>query len=133
MTPTPVGRALLDTSVVIDYREAVPDAVQLIIAIRRHRQPEFSQITALALLARCQDQIDIDNIRVFFTISMIHVGTAWTMRRAQQILERHPPPAPLTADDAIIAATAMQHKLPLYTLDPIRFAGVAGLTAVRPY
>jgi predicted nucleic acid-binding protein len=55
------------------------------------------------------------------------------VRRAYHLLDSHPPPAPLTADDAIVAATALIRKLPLYTLDPGRFAAVPGLTAARPY
>lgn len=66
----------------------------------------------------------------FFTV---YSHTARIVRRAQAILEALTPPSPLTADDAIVAATAVEHKLTLYTLDAARFAGVAGLTALPPY
>ncbi len=133
MNPAPPGRGLLDTSVVIDYREGWPDPIQLFTAIRAVRLPEFSQVTALALLARCRTAADRVSEQVFLQISDIHGVTARIARRAQDILESVALPTLLTADDAIVAATAIEHKLPLYTLDPARFAGVAGLTAITPY
>jgi len=50
-----------------------------------------------------------------------------------RLLEVLPPPDPLAADDAIIAATAIEQSLPLYTLDPARFANVSGLATLQPY
>jgi predicted nucleic acid-binding protein len=133
VNPAPIVRGLLDTPVVVDYREARPEAMQLFADIRTTRFPEFSQITAMVLLARCQDAADILGVQTFLKISTVHSITARITRRAQAILESLPPPSPLTADDALVAATALEQKLPLYTLDPPRFAGVAGLTALPPY
>jgi predicted nucleic acid-binding protein len=63
----------------------------------------------------------------------VHSITAPISRRARHLMEALPPPAPLTAGDALVAATAIEHSLPLYTLDPGRFAPGSGLTAIRPY
>ena len=43
------------------------------------------------------------------------------------------PPVPFTPGDAIVAATALELKLPLYTLTPARFATVSKLTTIQPY
>jgi predicted nucleic acid-binding protein len=110
VTPTPVARGLLDTSVVLDYREGWPAPVQC-----------------------CQDPADLTAVRVFLGISIVHPVTAKIVRRAFRILDSLTPPAALTPDDAIVAATAIEHILPLYTLDPARYATVPGLTALRPY
>jgi predicted nucleic acid-binding protein len=48
-------------------------------------------------------------------------------------MSRLAPPTRLTPLDALVAATALAHKLPLYTLDPNRFAAVPGLSAISPY
>jgi predicted nucleic acid-binding protein len=55
------------------------------------------------------------------------------LRRAFQILDSVYSPSPLSPADAIIAATALIHKLPLYTLDPGRFGIVPGLNCIPPY
>lgn len=52
---------------------------------------------------------------------------------AQAFRDTLTPPSLLTTDVAIVAVTANEHKLPLYTLDPARFAAVAGPTALSPY
>lgn len=133
MTTAPPARGLLDTSVVVDYREGWPDPILFFVAIRAVRLPEFSQITAMTLLAGCLNAADVMSERVFLQISTVHTITVKIVRRAQSILESLAPPCGLTADDSIIAATAIEHSLPLYTLDPARFTAVPGLTTIRPY
>jgi predicted nucleic acid-binding protein len=119
--------------VVVDYRDGWPNPLQFITDIRASRQPEFSQITALVILARCQDANELSGIQGFLSISTVHAMTAKITSRAQAILDSLTPPCGLTADDAIVAATAIQHKLPLYALDPSKFATIAGLTVIKPY
>ena len=126
-------RGLIDTPVLLAYREADPDAVQFITAVRAVGWPELSQLSALALFAWCQDASAVIGVRAFLTVATVHGVTAHTMRRAQRILETLPPPCALTPDDAIVAATAIEHSLPLYTLDPARFAAVPGLSTIQPY
>lgn len=126
-------RGVIDTPVLLAYRDAQPDAEQFIIAVRAVGLPELSQLSALALFAWCQDAMNVSAVQSFLSAATVHGVTANTMRRAQRILERLPPPCGLSADDAVVAATAIEQKLPLYTLDPGRFAAVPGLTTLRPY
>ena len=51
MTTATGIRGLLDTSVVADYRDGWPAPVQFFTSVRLAGFPEFSEITALALLA----------------------------------------------------------------------------------
>jgi predicted nucleic acid-binding protein len=133
MAGLPVAPGVIDTPILVDYRAGEPNAMAFIAAIRLHRQPEFSQISALVLLSCALDQIEHNGVRLFLSISTVHSITAQIARRSQAILHFITPPSPLTSDDAIVAATAIEHKLPLYTLDPPRFAGVARLTVLQPY
>jgi predicted nucleic acid-binding protein len=124
---------VIDTPILVDYRAGEPNALAFVGVIRAYRQPEFSQLPALVLLANAPDQADHNAVRLFLSISTVHDLTVRIARRAKAILESLVPPSPLTADDAIVAATATDHKLPLYTLDPPRYAGVAGLSVLQPY
>jgi predicted nucleic acid-binding protein len=126
-------RGLIDTPILIAYREGEPDAVTFVQAVQRTGLPECSQIAALALFVWCKDALDVAAVQRFLTLPNVHAVTAHTTRRAQRLLESLPPPCGLTPDDAISAATAIEQSLPLYTLDPTRFAAVSGLAAIRPY
>lgn len=88
-------------------------------------------VSALDLLARSRDDRDrtdwvffLDNITVVIPLTDAAVA------RADRLLRATPPPCGLSADDALVAATAIVRKLPLYSLDPDRYAGVAGLTVL---
>jgi predicted nucleic acid-binding protein len=133
MTTGAVVRGLIDTPVLIAYRDGWPDPVRFITAVRMNGLPELSELSAMALFTWCQDAADHQGVEVFLLGSIVHRLTSTISRKALNILERLPAPVVLTADDAIVAATAIGHKIPLYTLDPGRFAGISGLTALPPY
>jgi predicted nucleic acid-binding protein len=129
----PIARGLLDTQIVLDYRAGWPDPVAFFASIRSRGIPEFSQITAMFVFTDCRDQWEIDSAKVFLRLSKIHAIDKRVVDRAQKLLESLTPPSPLTPDDALIAATAILHKLPLYTLDPAKLGIVSGLTVLQPY
>src|SRR5262245_21472752 len=133
MNPGPVVRGLIDTPVLIAYRDGWPDPLQFITTVRMTGLPEFSAVSALALYVWCQDAANLQGVQVFIAGSLVHHITAPISRRATKIMDQFPIPVPLTADESLVAATALELKLPLYTLDPARFASVAGLTVLRPY
>jgi predicted nucleic acid-binding protein len=126
-------RGLPDTPIVLDYRAGWPDPMHFMGSLRLKWKPDISSITVLSMLAEAQDAHDIRSCQVFCGLSTVHEITAKVSRRAQAIFESVPLPSPLTPDDALIAATALIHKLPLYTLDPAKFGIVPGLTTVQPY
>jgi predicted nucleic acid-binding protein len=70
---------------------------------------------------------------VFLRNNHVHRITARIARGAFALVSSLPVPSAITADDAIVAATAIEHSLPLYALDPARFATVPGLAVIRPY
>jgi predicted nucleic acid-binding protein len=124
---------VIDTPILIAYRDEWPDAVSFMLAIRQTGQPECSQISVFALLVWCQNALNVAGVRAFLSQATVHAVTAHTMRRAQRLLESLVPPSGLRPDDAIIAATAIEHSLPLYTLDLGRFANLPGLATVQAY
>ena len=132
MTANPPARGLMDTPILLAMRRADPDAhgfgVDLLVA----HGLDVSELSAMALLAASSTVAARGRNAGFLGSIRVHRITAPISRRAYGLLARLPP-SPLTADDAIVAATALAHKLPLYTIDPAKFAGVPNLTAVRPY
>jgi predicted nucleic acid-binding protein len=124
---------LLDTDLLLAYRNGGESVVTLLTEVRQAGRLEISQVSALALLAWCQDQQDRNAIDAFLYLAVIHPVTVQISRRAFALMSRLAPPVLLTPLDALIAATALAHKLPLYALGPARFAAVPGLSALPPY
>lgn len=133
MNSVTLPRGLIDTQVLIEMRAGLADAHRFAIALMRSARIELSELSAMVLVAWCPTPVALQKELSFLGNSVLHRITARISQRAFRIIEGFPPPCGLTADDAIVAATAIEHRLPLYTLDPARFAPVSGLNALRPY
>ena len=133
MNPTPLRRGLIDTRLLLDIRSGQNDAVQFALEMLRFNALEMSEFSAMVLLATSQDAAELASHQLFLQNNRVYRVIAPVSRAALRLLASLPPPSPLTADDAIVAMTVIEHSLPLYTLDPARFAGVPGLVALRPY
>jgi predicted nucleic acid-binding protein len=110
-----------------------PSATLFYLAVIRLGPPRFSRLTAVTMLSGCTSDADRALVLRYLATSQVEELTDAIARRAVDLLTAIPLPTLLTPADAIIAATAIEQSLPLYTLDPARFATVPGLAAVRPY
>lgn len=133
MSNGPLQRGVVDTALLIAIRDGDQNAPLFAVAMLRHHPIEVSELSAMAVIARSPGAAELQQELAFLANSRVHRVSASTSRWAFRILQRLPPPCGPTPDDAIVAATAIESNLPLYTLDPARFAAVPGLTATRPY
>ena len=88
--------------------------------------------TYLALLGMAENNEQQQRIRNFVQpYAVLSLGPMASSRAVELMLEYSVATgmAPL---DALVAATALAHEIPLVTLTPQLFAGVAGLTLCRP-
>jgi len=126
-------RGLVETRLLIEIRAGDPNAYEFAIEMLRAAGIEVSELSATCLIAQARTVEERHRNLAFLSNCTVHAVSARVSHRAYRIAASVPLPASLTADDALVAATALIHKLPLYTLDPARFAAVPGLTALRPY
>jgi predicted nucleic acid-binding protein len=133
VTPTPIARGVIDTPILVLYREGDAGAALFIQTLRAVVKPDVSQWSMLYLYVWAQSPSDQTAVRMTRSLSHVHEITAPISKRAAALMDQLPSPSPLTAGDAIVAATALELKIPLYTLDPARFAAVPKLTTTRPY
>jgi predicted nucleic acid-binding protein len=133
VNPAPLRRGLLDTHLLLTIRSGQSDAVQFALDMLRFTALEMSEYSAMVLLATSQDAAELASHQLFLKNNHVRRVTAPVSHAAFRLLASLAPPSPLTADDALVAATAIEHSLPLYTLDPPRFASVTGLAALQPY
>jgi predicted nucleic acid-binding protein len=129
----PPRAGLLETRLLTDIHNGLSDALTFGLELARTTGIQVSAFSVMVVTTACQNAADLALLRRLLQNNVVHPITASISRRAVRLLDAMPPPSSLTVDDAIIAATALIHKLPLYTLDPARFAVVPRLTTIRPY
>jgi len=129
----PVAPGLLDTAVMVACVNGHPPAVRFFLAINRLGPPRFSRLTAITMLSGCQTDAERALVLRFLATARVEELTNVIARRAVDLLTAVPLPTLLAPPDAIVAATAIEHSLPLYTLDPARFVNLSGLVTIQPY
>lgn len=83
--------------------------------------------TYLKLLEGCENQSQVEQVKAFVTpFAVLSLGPMASSKAAQLMLEGGAQNG-LTALDALIAATALAHEIPLVTRTPRPFEGIAGL------
>ena len=123
--------ALFDTQLVLSCRSVEEPAYGFVDRwIDSKRKVMICEVTALALLCGCRDEEDRRQQLFFLSQSRILRIKAKISERAFAVMRELPVPVLLSANDALVAATALIEKLPLYALDPDRYSGVPGLTVL---
>jgi predicted nucleic acid-binding protein len=131
MSVMPYRDALFDTGLVIGLRSGM-DAALVICKEWTDRDRVFtlSEVTVLAVLADSRDEDDRRERMEFLNNCRLVGLKVQVARTAERIARSILLPTRLSADDLLVAATALIEKLPLYSLDPERYTGVAGLTVL---
>lgn len=130
MTEHVVGRGVLDTSAVIDLADldvAVLPEECLITAIT------LAELSVGALVAtnarqRAARQAHLQQAEADFDPIPFDASCARAFGRVAASLRRSGRKTQARAYDALIAATAVAHDLPVFTRNPDDFAGIDGLT-----
>ena len=105
---------IFDTDVLIWYFRGKEKAAQ---AIEQVATPAISAVTYMELIQGSRNKQELRQIRSFlsdFHIPMLPLSENIS-HRASIYLEEHALSSGLTMADALIAACAMEHALPLYT------------------
>ncbi len=124
---------LLDAELMRACLRGHPPATRFFIALNQSGAAQLCRITILELLSGCASDAERALARRYVGTMQVLELTAPIARRASDLLDAISLPTALTASDSIIAATALEHGVPLYTLSPVRFAGVPSLVATLPY
>ena len=129
MTETPQARGLLDTSAVIDLAEL--DVTQLpsecMISAITLAELSVGALVATNARERAARQAHLQQAEADFDPVPFDAACARTFGRVAASLRRSGRKTQARAYDALIAATAITHELPLYTRIPADFTGIDGL------
>ena len=127
----PLLPALIGTDVCVDLARGVPEAV----AFFDHPPVEIrlSTVTYLELLGLSRSSAEQRRLRRFMApYAVLSLGPMASSRAVELLLEHHLADG-LEPLQALMAATALAHEIPLYTRNPGPFRNIPDLEVVVPY
>jgi hypothetical protein len=123
---------LIDTDILIDASHRIADAVNFMV-IQQAAGIRISIISAMELVAGSRNAKELAEIKKFLQrVTVLPVNPA-ASQMAYQLMESFFLGHGLLIADSLIAATALEHGLTLYTKNTRHFRMIPNLTVVRPY
>lgn len=133
MEATPRERGIVDTDILIDFARGVAQASGFLEEQARDGGILVSIVSAMELIAGCRDSVQLRGVREFLTSLHVLPLTPESSREALSLMEQFFLSHGLLLADAMIAATAIEHGVPLYTKNVRHFHIIPHLVVIRPY
>jgi predicted nucleic acid-binding protein len=128
-----IAAGLIDTDILIDASKGIADGI----AFLTHQQSvsglQISMISAMELIAGCRNRTELASTHQFLQRFTVWPVSANISRTALQLMESFFLSHGLVIPDALIAATALEYGLSLYTRNSRHFQMIPTLSVVRPY
>ena len=123
---------VIDSNILIDAMNGIVDAVAFL-EEQQTAELQISIVSAMELIAGCRNKIEMTELQRFFQKCTFLPVTATISQVAFQLMESFYLSHGLTLPDALIAATAIEHDLTLYTRNTRHFRMVPQLEISQPY
>lgn len=133
MATAPVAPGLIDTNVVVDDARGVAAAKAFLRGRVAAGDLRVSSITAMELIQGCRNTAALARVRRFLRQAVVVPIDAAISQTAIQLMDRFFLSHGLVIPDALIAATALEHGLTLYTRNVRDFQMIPSLSVVRPF
>jgi predicted nucleic acid-binding protein len=117
----------------IDAERGIVPAIDFLTALHRSSVTQLSAISAMELIQGCRNQNELQNVVKSLSNTVIHELSPADSRQARDWLARFSLNHGLRLADALIAATAYNLGISLYTKNVRHFAMLPGLSVMRPY
>lgn len=124
---------LIDTDILIDAERGHPNAIAFVSAQKAGGGPRLSIVSAMELLVGCRNATEMKHVRQFLGQVLVLPLDAAISQRAMTLIESYSLSHGLLIPDGLIAATALEHALPLFSKNMKHFQMIQGLTVSRPY
>ena len=123
---------VIDSNILIDAMNGIVDAVAFL-AEQQVAETQISIVSAMELIAGCRNKTEMRELQRFFQRCTFLPVTATASQVAFQLMESFYLSHGLILPDALIAATAMEHDLTLYTRNTRHFRMIPQLEINQPY
>jgi len=124
---------LTDTDILIDTARGVPDAAAFLTTQQAAGGVHISIISAMELVAGCRNGAELAQVQQFLQQVTVLSISPTASQTAYQLMISFFLSHGLLIPDALIAATALEHRLTLHTKNVRHFQMIPTLTIVRPY
>ncbi|MGH2585182.1 MAG: type II toxin-antitoxin system VapC family toxin [Dehalococcoidia bacterium] len=125
--------SLIDIDIFIDDARGIPAATAFLTARLAAGDLRMSVMSAMELVQGCRDRAALARVRQLLqSVTIVPVDAA-TSQTALQLMDTYFLSHGLLIADALIAATALEHGLTLYTRNVRDFQMIPSLIVKRPY
>ncbi len=132
MEATPHTNGVIDTNILIDAMHGIPNAIMFLDAQQKYGI-QISIISAMELVAGCRNKTEMAELQKFLEKITFLPITPTSSEVAYQLMESFYHSHGLHLPDALIAATALEYDLILYTRNTRHFRTIPRLMIRQPY
>ena len=132
MAATPHTDGMIDTNILIDAMHGIPNAI-MFLDEQQVSGIQISVVSAMELVAGCRDKAEMRELQKFLQKITFLPVTPTSSEIAYQLMESFYHSHGMHLPDALIAATALEHELTLYTRNTRHFHTIPRLTIRQPY
>ena len=132
MARTNYTHGIIDTDILIDATKVNEDATSFLVG-QQVVGIQISIISAIELVVGCRDKVELTQTQKFLQDCIVLPVTATASQIAYQLIESFYLSHGLIMADALIAATALEHDLTLYTRNTRHFRMIPELKINQPY
>jgi predicted nucleic acid-binding protein len=133
MGPAATPEGLTDSDVLIDAIRGVPDAVNFLATQNAEPGIRASVISCMELVAGCRNGRELADLQQMFRQMVVVQVTSAISDRAFSLMQSWRLSHGLQIADALIAASALENGLPLFTRNVRHFQMIPGLVVTKPY
>lgn len=133
MASTVHASGLTDTDILVDAQHAIADAVAFVTNQKAANGLRISVISAMELAIGCRSANELGLVRQFLQHVLVLPITLTISTTGYQLVDGYYLSHGLLIPDALIAATALDNNLPLYTRNVRHFQMIPGLQVIAPY
>jgi predicted nucleic acid-binding protein len=124
---------LIDTDILIDASRGLAQAGEFLNEMLNGNGITISVISAMELIAGCRDSAQLSNTKQFLASLTVHPITEAVSARARSLMETFTLSHGLLSPDALVAGTALESGIALYTRNIRHFRMIPELLIIKPY
>ncbi len=124
---------LTDSDILIDAARGFQAAVDFLAEQRARAEVRICVVSAMELIAGCGNKAQLTQVQQFLQRTTVLPVSDIASQMAYRFMESFFLSHSLLIPDALIAATALDHGLILYTKNTRHFDMIPGIKVIRPY
>ena len=133
MASPSIPPGLIDTDILIDAQHGLSEAVAFLTDQQAAGAVQISVVSAMELIAGCRNVSELALVQQFLQSITVLPITVTASQTAYQLMPLFFLSHGLLIPDALIAATALDRGLTVYTRNVRHFQMIPGLQVVQPY